>query len=195
MERAGADLDIVGLQDDAALLRPIALQLEDEGLKARPARLEAHLAIRRRLNAAAGRPAWPQSRALGRNIGPACAAGDQVLDRAPGRAAGARGSAAALRRAAPAAEAPRLSDARDVPHSQNHDDDQDELGEGNRHRGVWKARRRIKASSVATGYSPKRAHNARASSQSSNSATGAAIAPASRAIAGRSRGSHQRRRR
>ena len=35
MEGAGADLDIVGLQDHAALLRPEALQIEDQ-------RLEAH---------------------------------------------------------------------------------------------------------------------------------------------------------
>src|SRR5438045_7620314 len=34
MKGAGADLDIVGLQDDAALLRPIALQSEDQPLKA-----------------------------------------------------------------------------------------------------------------------------------------------------------------
>src|SRR5437016_8764861 len=34
MKRAGADLDIIGLQDDAALLRPIALQSEDQPLKA-----------------------------------------------------------------------------------------------------------------------------------------------------------------
>src|SRR5437868_13110490 len=34
MKRAGADLDIIGLQDDAALLRPIALEREDQPLKA-----------------------------------------------------------------------------------------------------------------------------------------------------------------
>src|SRR5215468_151296 len=34
VKRAGADLDIIGLQDDAALLRPIALQGQDQPLKA-----------------------------------------------------------------------------------------------------------------------------------------------------------------
>ena len=34
MEGAGADLDVVGLQDDAALVRPIALQAQDQVLEA-----------------------------------------------------------------------------------------------------------------------------------------------------------------
>jgi hypothetical protein len=33
MERAGADLDIVGLQDHAALFGPEALQRQDQGLE------------------------------------------------------------------------------------------------------------------------------------------------------------------
>src|ERR1700730_8361229 len=33
MERAGADFDVVGLQDDASLLRPEVLQVEYQGLE------------------------------------------------------------------------------------------------------------------------------------------------------------------
>src|SRR5258708_27594493 len=38
VKRAGPDLEVVGLQDGAALRRPIGLQLENEGLEARPGR-------------------------------------------------------------------------------------------------------------------------------------------------------------
>src|SRR6202011_5334319 len=33
MERAGANFDVVGLQDDASLLRPEVLQVENQGLE------------------------------------------------------------------------------------------------------------------------------------------------------------------
>ena len=33
VERAGADLHVVGLQDDAAVVRPVALQRQDQALE------------------------------------------------------------------------------------------------------------------------------------------------------------------
>ena len=33
MKRAGADLHVIGLQDDAAVIRPIALQRQDQSLE------------------------------------------------------------------------------------------------------------------------------------------------------------------
>ena len=193
VERAGADFDIVGLQDHAALLRPKTLQIQNQGLKARPAaQLLSHNCSSRDLpdgstRLRAGRPA-AIARA-GRNIGPAYAAGNQssIASRPRRRRGRARGAGAPRGGAA-------IHPARNVPDGQRSRDQQNELRDRDRHHGASKAKDTSKTSSVVSGYRPKRAHNARASTQSSNSATDAAIAP-SDAIAGRSRGSHQRRRR
>ena len=54
MERAGADLDVVGLQDHAALRRPEALQFQDQALKAQDMLGRAHCGR--------GQPGLPQLR-------------------------------------------------------------------------------------------------------------------------------------
>src|SRR5438309_5001993 len=53
MESAGPDLDIVGLQDDASLLRPKVLQVENQRLEA-----QNEPSTRSRITAAAGSRVW-----------------------------------------------------------------------------------------------------------------------------------------
>ena len=65
MEGARADLDIVGLQDHAALLRPKALQRQDQGLEARPARLERSFRGPPMAQRGRGQAGLPQPRAPG----------------------------------------------------------------------------------------------------------------------------------
>src|SRR5205814_4473993 len=95
MKRAGADLDIIGLQDDAALLRPIELQSEDQTLKA-GIRLGRHCvtpgADSRRCRSRARSPR-DRRRTLGRRSDP----GPQVAIAVAVRSAGWLAAAAALR--------------------------------------------------------------------------------------------------